>query len=34
VIQLVRAFIIDIVNALVIKFFANLPIISQTGVIF
>jgi ESS family glutamate:Na+ symporter len=34
VIPLVGAFFIDIVNALVIKFFANLPIISQTGVTF
>jgi glutamate:Na+ symporter, ESS family len=34
VIPLVGAFFIDIVNALVIKFFANLPIISQTGISF
>ena len=34
VIPLVGAFFIDIVNALVIKFFASLPIISQTGVSF
>ena len=34
VIPLVGAFFIDIVNALVIKFFASLPIISQTGVVF
>ena len=32
VIPLIGAFFIDIVNALVIKFFANLPVISQTGV--
>jgi len=31
VIPLVGAFFIDIVNALVIKFFASLPIISQAG---
>jgi len=34
VIPLVGAFFIDIVNALVIKFFANLPIISSTGISF
>lgn len=34
VIPLVGAFFIDIVNALVIKFFANLPIITETGIIF
>jgi hypothetical protein len=34
VIPLAGAFFIDIVNALVIRFFANLPIISQTGVAF
>lgn len=34
VIPLVGAFFIDIVNALVIKFFANLPIITETGIVF